>query len=127
MTASHVARHCAWEACYNIRDLGGYPTRDGSQTRWRALVRADDLSRLTPIGRRALLAYRIRTIVDLRSPAEVAHAPHPFAHNEPGMRGSVSQRVWRWKRADHASRKLIRSCGTPGPKTGSPSTANSTR
>lgn len=85
MTASHVARHCTWEACDNIRDLGGYPTCDGSQTRWGALVRADDLSRLTPIGRRALRAYGIRTIVDLRSPVEVAEAPHPFAHNEPGM------------------------------------------
>jgi protein-tyrosine phosphatase len=93
MTASHVAPHCAWEACYSIRDLGGYPTHDGSQTRWRALVRADDLSRLTPIGRRALLAYRIRTIVDLRSPAEVAHAAHPFDHNEPGMPALTYQHV----------------------------------
>jgi len=30
----------------NARDLGGYPTVDGAHTRWRSLVRADDLSQV---------------------------------------------------------------------------------
>jgi hypothetical protein len=28
----------------NARDLGGYPTTDGGETRWRSLLRADDLA-----------------------------------------------------------------------------------
>ena len=38
----------------NARDLGGYPTTDGSRTRWRSLVRSDDLSQLTLEGLEAL-------------------------------------------------------------------------
>jgi protein-tyrosine phosphatase len=72
-------RHLRWESCYNIRDLGGYPTRDGGQTRFGTLVRADVLSRLTPIGRAALLDYGVRTVIDLRSPEELALDPNPFA------------------------------------------------
>ena len=28
------ARRLAWDGCLNIRDLGGYPTADGGETRW---------------------------------------------------------------------------------------------
>ena len=68
-----------WDACLNVRDLGGYPAVDGGRTRWGALVRADNLCRLTPVGRQALLDYGIRTVVDIRFPSELARAPHPFA------------------------------------------------
>ena len=73
------ARHLAWEACWNVRDLGGYPTEDGHETRWRALLRADDLCRLTADGQAALYVYGVRAIIDLRSPAELTVKPHPFA------------------------------------------------
>ena len=65
----------------NARDLGGYPTLDGSQTRWRSLVRADDLAQLTPAGVRALADYGIETVVDLRWPEEVAASPSPVARD----------------------------------------------
>ncbi|MEO7908190.1 MAG: tyrosine-protein phosphatase [Roseiflexaceae bacterium] len=55
-----------WDACYNARDLGGYVTADGRRTRWRAFVRADNLSRLTPDGQSALIEYGVRTMIDLR-------------------------------------------------------------
>jgi protein-tyrosine phosphatase len=71
--------HLRWDNCYNIRDLGGHATADGGQTRWRAIVRADNLGRLTPGGRAALLDYGVRTIVDLRRAGELAIAPSPFA------------------------------------------------
>jgi protein-tyrosine phosphatase len=73
-------RHLAWDACYNIRDLGGYVTEDGGQTRWRAVVRADNLCSLAPAGRDALIAYGVRTIIDLRHHQELREARHPFAH-----------------------------------------------
>ena len=67
-----------WDACLNVRDLGGLPTSDGGTTRWGALVRADSLCRLTNAGCRALVAHGVRTVVDLRFPEEVAKANHPF-------------------------------------------------
>jgi protein-tyrosine phosphatase len=76
-------RHLPWDACFNIRDLGGYAAGSGRRTRWRALLRGDNLCWLKPAGRAALIEYGVRTIVDLRHPSEVARAPHPFA---PGTR-----------------------------------------
>jgi protein-tyrosine phosphatase len=72
-------RHLAWEACYNVRDLGGLPTVDGGETRWGSIIRADILSRLTDAGRRALVEYGVRTVIDLRSPDQVAEEPSAFA------------------------------------------------
>ena len=63
-------RRLAWEGLLNARDLGGYPTADGGETRWGAVVRSDNLTPLTEDGRAALLAYGIRSIVDLRRPEE---------------------------------------------------------
>jgi protein-tyrosine phosphatase len=79
-------RRLAWDGCANARDLGGYPTADGDQTRWGAVVRSDSLAALTPSGRDALLAYGVRAVVDLRLPAEIAERPNPFASpGEPGV------------------------------------------
>jgi protein-tyrosine phosphatase len=61
----------------NVRDLGGCPTMDGAETRWRSLLRADDLAQLTPEGVRALSDYGIGTILDLRWPEEAARHPGP--------------------------------------------------
>jgi hypothetical protein len=36
------SRALRWEGCCNIRDLGGLPTEDGSETRFGVVVRADD-------------------------------------------------------------------------------------
>lgn len=72
------SRVLAWEGCLNARDLGGYPTEDGGETRWDRIVRSDDLAQLTPSGRSALLEHGIRTIVDLRLPDELETYPPPF-------------------------------------------------
>lgn len=65
-----------WPACYNVRDLGGLPTAGGSTTRWHSIIRADVLSRLTEAGQQALLAYGVRTVIDLRGPQEAAEWPY---------------------------------------------------
>ena len=75
-------RHLPWDACLNVRDLGGFATRDGRTTRWRALVRADNLCRLTWHGRNALVRYGIRTVIDLRSTKELALEHDPFTRSE---------------------------------------------
>ncbi|GAA4608398.1 hypothetical protein BJY16_006823 [Actinoplanes octamycinicus] len=65
-----IDRHLDWEGCFNIRDLGGLPTRDGRRTRWRAVVRGDNLDRLSAGGWAALRDYGVRTVVDLREDDE---------------------------------------------------------
>jgi protein tyrosine/serine phosphatase len=78
-------RRLAWEGCLNARDLGGYDTADGRQTRWGAVVRSDSPAGLTPAGRAALAGYGVRAIIDLRLGDEIARSPNPFA--EPGDHG----------------------------------------
>jgi protein-tyrosine phosphatase len=70
----------------NARELGGYPTTDGAQTRWRSLVRADDLAQLSPAGTRALADYGVETVIDLRWPEEAALAPSPVPSALPHVR-----------------------------------------
>jgi hypothetical protein len=65
-----AGRHLDWEGCFNVRDLGGLPTAGGRETRWGAIVRADALDGLTAAGWEALVAYGVRTVVDLRNDDE---------------------------------------------------------
>jgi protein-tyrosine phosphatase len=70
----------------NARDLGGYPTIDGSHTRWRSLLRSDDLAQLTPDGVQALADYGVKTVVDLRWSEEIDLNPSPIAAQARGIR-----------------------------------------
>ena len=70
----------------NARDLGGYPTLDGAATRHRSLLRADDLTQLTPEGLQALADYGVETVLDLRWPEEIAAAPSPVPRQLPDVR-----------------------------------------
>lgn len=95
----------------NARDLGGYPTLDGSTTRWRSLVRSDDLSQLTSAGLEALSSYGIETVIDLRWPDEVAEMPSPVQvlrhiRYEPFSLCTPTQQEWRTRRADDTAKEL---------------------
>ena len=72
-------RHLSLEGADNVRDVGGYRTQDGRHTRWKTLLRADSLRSLTPAAQAALVAYGVRTVVDLRGTNEVHQSPDPFA------------------------------------------------
>ena len=61
----------------NFRDLGGYPTNDGSRVRWRHLFRADSLNRLTEEDRGQIRHLGIATVIDLRTTAEVEEGRFP--------------------------------------------------
>jgi protein-tyrosine phosphatase len=45
------------------------------------LVRSDSIAHLTPIGREAMIAYGVTTVIDLRTDAELQRAPNPCADN----------------------------------------------
>jgi len=59
----------------NFRDAGGYRTADGQWVRMGAVYRSDDLSRLTDEDLAKLRRLNIRTVFDLRTPAEQSAAP----------------------------------------------------
>ena len=65
-----AVRTLRWEGCCNVRDLGGHPTEDGAETRFGAVVRADNVRLLSDAGWRELADYGVRRIVDLRFPVE---------------------------------------------------------
>jgi protein-tyrosine phosphatase len=100
---------------FNVRDLGGHPTTDGARTRWGSLVRADDLAQLQAPGLRALEAYGVRTVLDLRWPQEAAREPNPVPQALPHVRFehvsllSHTEDEWRLRTRDIA--KELWKCG----------------
>jgi len=79
-------RLLSFPALLNARDLGGYPTVDGAQTRWRSLLRSDDLAQLTAAGVQALGGYGVETVVDLRWSEEIVLNPSPIGSHAPQIR-----------------------------------------
>jgi protein-tyrosine phosphatase len=69
------SRDLVWDGCLNVRDLGGLPTRDGSETRFGEIVRADSIRQLSADGWHALADYGVRTVIDLRSDRELLDDP----------------------------------------------------
>jgi protein-tyrosine phosphatase len=70
-----VNRSLEWAGCLNVRDLGGVALEAGGETRYGALVRADNIRRLSDAGWRALAAHGVARIVDLRWPEELEEDP----------------------------------------------------
>ncbi|HEY7295295.1 MAG TPA: tyrosine-protein phosphatase [Dehalococcoidia bacterium] len=63
------------EGMFNLRDLGGYETRDGGHTRGGRIFRADSLAYLTETDLAALALLGIGLVCDLRSDQEIAQHP----------------------------------------------------
>lgn len=59
----------------NFRDLGGYPTVDGSWTRWGRVFRSDGLHALSDDDHGRLRELGVSVVFDLRSDTEVEQAP----------------------------------------------------
>lgn len=64
---------------HNIRDLGGLPRAGGGATLPGRVLRACAMQGLPAEGRGALVAGGLSTVIDLRSDAERAAVPPPFA------------------------------------------------
>jgi protein-tyrosine phosphatase len=68
-------RRVKLEGAYNFRDLGGYRSVDGLRTKWGRIYRSDSLTRLTASDQAVLKQIGIRSVCDLRAPAEVKKRP----------------------------------------------------
>ncbi len=77
-----LQRRLALEGCANMRDIGGYATQDGRRTRWKVVVRSDNLDKLPPASQQAVIDYGVTTVIDLREPEEVQRQPDVFAASE---------------------------------------------
>lgn len=67
-------RKVDFEGSFNFRDVGGWRTGDGRAVRWGRLYRADSVHLLTDGDvARAVDELGIRTMIDLRSTAEIEH------------------------------------------------------
>jgi protein-tyrosine phosphatase len=71
-------RRLVWDGCSNTRHLGGFVTEDQHVTNG-ALVRSDNLIKLTVAGQAALEADGVTTVIDLRLFGELEKNPNPLA------------------------------------------------
>jgi protein-tyrosine phosphatase len=78
MTTTEPARHLLLDGTRNVRDVGGYPAAGGRRTRWRTLLRSDELTRIPAVTRAALEELGLRQVIDLRWPEELVMAPNAF-------------------------------------------------
>jgi protein-tyrosine phosphatase len=109
------------DGAVNARDLGGLPTEDGGSTAAGRLLRSDNLQELTAADvRRLVRDIGVTTVVDLRSPSELAaegpapldavpgvrHAHHPLTPETSSAAGTAEQAllVWRERRERERSR-----------------------
>jgi protein-tyrosine phosphatase len=91
MTTHTPTRDIDLQGAANVRDLGGLRTADGREVLPGRVLRGDSLHRLTPTDVQTLAAVGLRTVIDLRSDAEVERlAPTPLP---PG--GAIVHTPWR--------------------------------
>jgi protein-tyrosine phosphatase len=69
------ARRLNWDGCSNTRDLGDL----ADKIRFGALIRSDNLSRLTEAGISVVEQAGVSLVIDLRSAFELEIEANPFA------------------------------------------------
>jgi protein-tyrosine phosphatase len=80
---------------FNLRDLGGYATRDGGATRTGRILRADSFAFLTEQDEAEVARLGLALVCDLRSDKELATAPDKlpagvrYDHNPMRMNNNV--------------------------------------
>jgi protein-tyrosine phosphatase len=65
---------------YNARDMGGMMTRSGKRTAYKRFIRSDSPAALDEQSVDELIAYSVRTVIDLRSLQEMERTGNPFIH-----------------------------------------------
>ena len=75
-------RNLNLDSVQNLRDLGGYSTKDGRKTKWGRFLRSGDMSAMTEDDQEALPTQGIRSVIDLRMAKEIAIAPNVFSDSK---------------------------------------------
>ncbi|HUC14677.1 MAG TPA: tyrosine-protein phosphatase [Acidimicrobiales bacterium] len=70
-------RRLPFEGVRNFRDLGGYPTVEGTRVRWGTVYRSDGLHQMTQADLLAFKMTGVRVVYDLRGTAERSEHPGP--------------------------------------------------
>ncbi len=95
------ARLVPLDTAFNLRDLGGYPTAEGRRVAWGRVYRSDDLGHLTGRDLDTVRSLGLRTVLDLRSAAEVAISPFPVGAHPVGLHHlPVLSRTWHEEEVD---------------------------
>ncbi len=68
-------RHLPLEGAYNVRDLGGYKTKEGKIVKWGRVFRSGDLNHLTENDLKYLSEIPLKTYIDFRDSSEIEMAP----------------------------------------------------
>ncbi len=76
-----IIRRIPFKNVNNFRDIGGYATKDGMAVKWRRLYRCDSLSNLKKDEWEMFERLNIRTVIDLRSKAEIKNSPDNLPKN----------------------------------------------
>ena len=88
------------EGAFNLRDLGGYPARDGRVVRWRSVFRSGVLCYLSEADRIQALRLGVRVICDLRRADE--------RRQEPTLWPELTAQIIHWDEdTDAAARKSL--------------------
>jgi len=69
------ARSVALDSVQNLRDMGGYFNRQNKMIRWGKVYRSGDISNLSFLDSLRLSKLDLKTVIDLRSPEEMAESP----------------------------------------------------
>jgi len=71
-------RRYAIHSAYNLRDLGGYPTKSGIYTGYGKLLRSECPESLIEEDLEQLNTLGVEAVIDLRAPRECASRPSPY-------------------------------------------------
>lgn len=74
--AAEVIRRVPFAGALNFRDIGGYPTPNGGQTRWGVVYRSDALHYMTPADLPVFDSLGVKAIYDLRRADHLGEAAH---------------------------------------------------
>lgn len=81
-----LQRQLILQGAVNVRDLGGYVTKDGHHIKWNKLYRGADISKLTDADLDRFSKKKINYVVDLRGDNEAKVAPDRLNKNADYLR-----------------------------------------
>lgn len=79
---NHSHRFINLHGIKNIRDLGGYKSKNIKTTLFNKIIRSAGLHRMTEPDKKELIKLNVKTVIDLRSAYEIEINPDPLIGND---------------------------------------------